>query len=126
MKIIRFNHLKFIPASHEDKLDPGSWKKVLLQRHDLTVGQIQMINWAKLPVGKAFTDHFHQDLQEVFIILSGTVKIIIDSETNILNKGDTVVIPIHSHHQMENISRTDVSYLAIGISNQGKGRTIVV
>jgi mannose-6-phosphate isomerase-like protein (cupin superfamily) len=126
MHIIRSSQLKFIPASHEDPKNPGSLKKVIARRADLDQGNIQMINWALLPVGKSFELHFHEDMQEVFIILSGIAEIKIEKETETLNKGDLVIIPAKAVHQMINTGGKDVEYIALGISKAGKGETINV
>ena len=126
MKIVRADQLQFIPASHEDPKSPGALKKVLFKKADLLAGRIEMINWSKIPVGKAFKPHYHQDMEEVFIILKGEVKIKVDGEEEILNEGDAVVIPMGKVHEMENISQKDVDYLALGISLEKGGRTVNV
>lgn len=124
MKIIRSTDLEFIPASHEDPNNPGVLKKVLARRADLAEGNIQMINWALLPVGKSFEPHYHEDMEEVFIILSGEVETTIDGESDKLYKGDLVIIPAQAVHQMKNLGRNEAEYVAMGISNTGTGKTI--
>lgn len=126
MTIIRGSDIDFIPASHEDPKNPGVLKKVLAKRDDLVDGRIQMINWAHLPVGKSFELHYHQDMEEVFIILSGEVEIRVGEETDNLGRGDAVIIPIKAVHQMKNISNQPVEYIAMGISTQEGGKTINV
>lgn len=126
MVIIRAKDLKYIPASHEDQNNPGVWKKILFKKAELVNGRIQMINWAKLPVGKTFLPHYHEDMDEVFIILNGKVKIKIDKEEAELEKGDAVVTPMKKVHQMSNICSEDVEYLVIGISRELNGKTINV
>jgi len=126
MHIIRFLDTHYQPASHEDPQDPGVLKKVLLKRNELAEGNIQMINWALLPVGKAFAPHYHEDMEEVFIILSGEVVITLNQETGKLTKGDAIVIPAKTVHQMENTGNGDVEYIALGISLMGQGRTVNV
>lgn len=126
MKIIRSNKLRFVPASHEDPKDPGVLKKVLLKKDDIIEGRIRMINWAKLPRGKSFQAHFHEDMEEVFIILKGSAKITIDKKSEIIQEGDTVVIPVRGVHTMENVGDVDVEYIAMGISKGKDGKTVVV
>ncbi len=126
MQVIRSKDLKYIPASHEDQQNPGVWKKILFKKADLVKGKIQMINWAKLPVGKTFNPHYHEDMDEVFIILNGKVKIRIDQEEEELEKGDAVVTPMRTVHQMSNICGEDVCYIVIGISRQLDGKTVTV
>lgn len=126
MKVIKGTSLQFIPASHEDQKEPGAWKKILFTRADLSDGSVQMINWAKLPAGKAFRAHYHEDMEEVFIIINGKVSITINKETETLKAGDAVQIPIKATHHMSNTSNEDVNYIVIGITKEGKGKTIVV
>jgi len=126
VNIVRFNQHEYVPASHENPDAPGVWKKVLLTRSDLSPGGIQMINWARLPVGSSFQAHYHEDMEEVFIILNGRVSITVNGESAELGKADTVVIPARSTHVMTNICDEDVCYIAVGITQQGRGRTVVV
>jgi len=84
-----------------------------------------MINWAFLKVGKSFQLHYHEDMQEVFIMLRGKVKMVIDDEEDTLYKGDAVIIPVGSKHTMTNISPEDAEYLAIGVAKGKRGKTIV-
>lgn len=127
MKIIRFSNIDFIPASHEDKQNPGALKKILFGEKDFpTKGKISMINWARLPKGKSFRAHYHQDMDEVFVILSGKVKIIIGSEEEVLEKGDAVIVPTGKVHRMDNLSNKDVDYIVIGLSYRKGGKTVVV
>ncbi len=126
MKIVRFNSLDFIPASHEDPNDPGCVKKVLLQRGDLPEGRVQMINWARVLKGKSFSPHYHEKMIEVFIILSGKVTAKIDKEEEVLEKGDSVVAFEGQIHTFENLSEEDVDYIALGIVTNEGGKTVNV
>ena len=51
-----------------------------------------MINWAKLPPGRSFAAHYHEDMQEVFVMLGGTARITVDAQSAALQRGDTIVI----------------------------------
>lgn len=124
MKIVRFKDLDFIPASHEDPKDPGALKKILLTRDDLPAGRIQMINWAKIPVGKRFAPHYHESMIEVFIIMNGKVRAKIDKEEAILEKGDMVIALAGQVHTFENISKEDVDYFAMGVVTSEGGKTV--
>ncbi len=124
MKKICFDKLRFIPAGHEDDKNPGVFKKILLTYKDITEGcRIQMINWAKLPIGNSFVSHYHEDMDEIFIIVSGIVNINIDNELSVLEKGDCVFIPMRKVHKMENIGSEDVNYIVIGLSLGLNGKT---
>lgn len=126
MKIVRFNDLDFIPASHEDPKDPGALKKILLKKDGLPKGRIQMVNWARIPKGKTFKPHYHQKMVEVFIIISGKVKAKIGTDEAILEKGDTVLAMEKEVHSFENISDIDADYFAMGIATSEGGKSVNV
>ena len=126
MQVIRSSSLIYIPASHENPDDPGVWKKILLGKEDLFDGQVQMINWALLPLGNAFQPHYHEDMQEVFIVVQGMVTITVGQETETLTAGDAVAIPAGSIHTMKNTGKENVEYVVVGISTGEGGKTIVV
>ena len=127
MKKIASKNLQFVPASHEDALKPGAWKKVLFKKEDFGGGGvIQMVNWASLPVGSKFKTHYHDDMDEVFIIISGKAQIKAGKEEDILEKGDAVLIPLKTVHQMQNLGTEDLEYVVLGISLGKGGQTHVI
>jgi mannose-6-phosphate isomerase-like protein (cupin superfamily) len=126
MNIVYATDRSFVPAAHENPQSPGVWKKVLLQRADLQAGNVQMINWARLPPDKHFAAHYHEDMQEVFVILAGEVQIRVAGQTAVLRRGDTIVIDAREVHQMSNAGPADAEYLAMGITAGAHGRTVVV
>jgi mannose-6-phosphate isomerase-like protein (cupin superfamily) len=126
MKIIRSENIEFIPASHENGKNPGTLKRVLLQKKDFINGKIQMINWALLGYGKSFANHFHEDMQEIFIILKGKVEINVGEESAVLEKGDVVVIPPLKNHKMINFGKIDVEYIVVGVSSGNNGKTVIL
>ena len=125
MHVIRGAAMNFIPAGHEDRKDPGALKKILFKKDELREGRIQMINWAKIPVGKSFQSHHHEDMEEIFILLSGAAEITVGSEIERLQTGDAVVIAEKSDHMMKNIGDIDVEYIVVGITRDQGGKTIV-
>ncbi len=118
--------MEFVPAGHEDSLNPGVLKKVLFKKEDLYNGRVQMINWAKLPPGKSFRAHYHEDMEEVFIVVEGQARIKIDEEEATIDQGDCVLVPAGSTHKMFNESVSNVLYVVVGITQEKGGKTIVV
>lgn len=125
MQIIRGDEIEYTPASHEDPDDPGVLKRVLATKFDLIVGLVQMVNWSRLPVGKSFRKHYHGDMQEVFVIVDGTVEVWVDEQTNQLKRGDAILVDPHEAHQMINVGDEDAFYVVIGISSRDGGQTVV-
>jgi len=126
MKLIRADEMDYEPAGHESPTAPGVWKKVLLKREEMQQGTVQMVNWAKLPAGNSFAAHYHEDMQEFFVILSGTPRITVSDEAVQLRPGDTILIDAREVHEMRNDGDEDVEYLAVGITASTGGKTVVV
>jgi len=126
MKIIRLKDLEFVPAGHEDPKSPGVLITILLKKGDLLAGQLQMVNWAKLGVGNSFRPHYHEDMEEIFIILKGKAWIRIQEEEAELGKEEVAVIPMGQVHEMKNIGNEEVGYIVIGISLGKGGKTVVI
>ena len=124
----------FVPASHEDPKNPGVLKRVIATQQNLQAGQVQMLNCAQLPVGSSFQPHYHEDMQEVFVLLSGAVTMAVrksnsdqhETECITMRTGDTVIIDPTEIHQMQNIGDVVAEYIVFGISSQKGGKTIVV
>jgi mannose-6-phosphate isomerase-like protein (cupin superfamily) len=116
----------FVPASHENPLSPGTWKKILFQKDDLQPGRVQMVNWARMPPGHAFAPHYHEDMQEIFVILRGAAEITVAGQTVALAPGDAILIDAREVHRMVNTGAEDLDYLAMGVSAGAGGRTVVV
>jgi len=126
MRTILFSDQPFVAAGHEDPTNPGVWKKVLLRKDDLRPGRIQMVNWARLPAGNHFAPHYHEDMQEIFIVLSGTAHIRVDTTQCMLSEGDAVLIEPGEVHQMWNDADQDCDYIAVGIAGGPDGKTVLV
>ncbi len=126
MRIVRSSEIDYVPASHEDPNQPGVLKRVLATKEQMLDGRPQMINWARLPVGSSFRLHYHEDMEESFIIVTGTVEMRVNGEPYQLNAGDMLVVSPGERHDMENTSDNDVEYIVIGVSLGKGGKTIVV
>jgi len=85
-----------------------------------------MVNWAKMGIAKSFRPHYHQDMEEIFIILNGKARIRVPEEEAELGKEEVVVIPVGQVHEMKNIGDEEVEYLVIGISQGKGGKTVVI
>ncbi|MEN6557884.1 MAG: cupin domain-containing protein [Thermoguttaceae bacterium] len=126
MKIISFEDRPLTPAGHENPLSPGVLKRVLLEKADLQPGRVQMVNWAEMDVGRRFTRHYHEDMQEIFVLVRGEAEITVGAETARLRRGDAVVIDPREVHQMRNVGPEPVEYLAVGITRETGGKTVVL
>ena len=127
MKIIRANDLDFVPPTHEvnSASTPMALKRVLATANDLQAGQVMMVNWAKLAIGGAFREHYHEDMQEIFVVVEGRAVLWIDGNRFELMRGDAAIIDANEKHRMENIADEEVEFIALGIASGTEGRTIV-
>ncbi|NDC38924.1 MAG: cupin domain-containing protein [Proteobacteria bacterium] len=125
MKIVRASEGRFIPASHEDPRKPGVLKRVIATRDELFVGRPQMINWALLPVGQSFRPHYHEDMEEVFIVVRGQAQMRVGAETVVIDQGDAVIVSPGEVHEMSNLGAVEVEYLVVGIAGTKNGRTVL-
>ncbi|MBL8809659.1 MAG: cupin domain-containing protein [Planctomycetaceae bacterium] len=116
----------FVPASHENPQNPGVLKRVIATRDMFQAGHVQMLNWASLPAGSSFQPHYHEDMQEVFVMLSGSVEMHISGETRRMGPGDTVLVDPREIHRMTNVGTEAAEYIVFGISSGKGGRTVVV
>jgi len=126
MKHIPVSHGSFIPASHEDASSPGVLKRVIATHNDLPPGQVMMVNWAKLPGRSSFQRHYHEDMHEVFVLISGRVRMTIDDTHVEMAAGDTVIVDPHEIHTMQNLLDNRAEYIVFGVSVGHGGKTIVV
>ena len=126
MKIIRLRDLEWVPASHEDPQAAGVLKKVLLKEGDFIEGHPQMVNWCRLRAGMSFQAHYHQDMEEIFILLRGNARVRVGEEVADLTREEAVVIPPPMVHEMKNAGDEEVEYIVIGISQRKGGKTVTV
>ena len=126
MKYIAADGGRFVAASHEDAVRPGVLKRVIASHADLPPGQVMMVNWARLPRGSSFQPHYHEDMQEVFILISGHVRMMVADQSFEMTNGDTVIVDPREVHQMTNLSDTDADYVVFGIARGEGGQTVVV
>jgi len=84
-----------------------------------------MVNWCRMGPGKAFRAHYHEDLEEIFIILKGKAEILVNGEEAEMGAREAVVILPREVHEMKNAGGEDLEYLAIGISQGKGGKTIL-
>jgi len=126
MRVVRAAEREYVAASHENPERPGVYKRVLATHDQLLQGRIQMINWARLPVGASFQAHYHEDMEETFVMIDGEARMEVGSAAVELRRGDAIMVEPGEVHRMTNVGGTDVEYLVIGVSLGRGGQTVVV
>jgi quercetin dioxygenase-like cupin family protein len=84
-----------------------------------------MINWCTIPSGKAFREHYHQDMQEIFVVISGTAEAHAEGQSVTLTGGDAWIVDPGVRHSMSAVSSEAVVYLVLGIASGVGGKTVV-
>jgi mannose-6-phosphate isomerase-like protein (cupin superfamily) len=126
VKYVDTQTLPLIAASHEDPKNPGVRKRVIATQADFQSGHVQMLNWAVLPVGSAFQRHYHEDMQEIFVLVRGIAEMRCGAHTISMKPGDTVFVDAMEQHSMKNTGEIDVEYIVFGISSGRGGQTRMV
>jgi mannose-6-phosphate isomerase-like protein (cupin superfamily) len=85
-----------------------------------------MINWARLPVDHRFAAHYHEDMQEIFILVQGEAEMTVAGQTAVLGRGDAIAIDPREVHAMRNLGNEEVEYVVVGITAGQGGKTVVV
>ncbi len=74
----------------------------------------------------SFAPHYHEDMQEIFVIVQGAVEAVVAGESVTLQRGDAIVIDPHEVHEMSNLGPEEVEYVVLGISRGRGGKTVVI
>jgi mannose-6-phosphate isomerase-like protein (cupin superfamily) len=62
-----------------------------------------MLQVQEFKVGAAFGKyHYHEASDNIYLVLDGTIKAIVDGETHLLTEGDLLFIPAGSPHKTTN------------------------
>lgn len=126
MKIVRGIEVPQQTVAHESAATPSILKQVLATKNDLVPGQVMMINWSTLLPNGGFQSHYHEDMQEVFVIMSGRVEMTISDTAYELATGDAAIIDPKEIHSMKNLEAAPASFLVFGISQETGGKTVIV
>jgi mannose-6-phosphate isomerase-like protein (cupin superfamily) len=126
VRFIPANNRPFVPASHEDPERPGVYRRMIVARDELLDGRVQMINWAHLPIGHSFRAHYHEDMEETFVIITGRCEMKVENTSYQLAPGDAIVVAAGEIHSMHNRGDEPVDYLVVGVAQGQNGRTVVV
>jgi len=80
----------------------GSGSRQLLVTPDKLISPyFEVITKGLLETGKIFDWHFHQDVDEIFIVLKGQGKFYSDDEVVDYQIGDIITIPANTKHKIE-------------------------
>src|SRR3954453_1033114 len=104
MTVIRQADLRFIET-------PGGNSGAAVATPSKGAVDVSIIRQRQTP-GGANPSHTH-DREEVMLILSGEVTVILDAGPVALSTGDSLIIPAGAAHQIENRSHQDAEWLLL-------------
>ncbi|WP_372790333.1 cupin domain-containing protein [Paraconexibacter sp.] len=109
-----------LSRAHVDLDDPPHERFVALRR-DLGVTSFG-INLMTLEVGERGRIHRHERQEEVYVVLDGTLDLIVEGETHECARGDVVRVGPELRRQLVNRGPGRVVLLALGGSAEHAGR----
>ena len=83
-------------------------EKLLVDEHEaetIALGYVSKATGEQTPVG------FHDDEEEIYVILKGTAVLELGDETTDVRSGDVVYVPRNTRHQMTCTSEEKFEYL---------------
>lgn len=109
MKLVNLNQIPEQTVSH----NPEIKKKALLSYGDLP--HLTNFSQAVFAPGQVASNHCHQDMYEVFFVLSGSATIAIDGKDISLTPGSCIAVEPGEYHQITNTGETELVLSYFGI-----------
>ena len=124
----KFNDLEWKSPSYENSTKENSFvlKKVLVHKPTFVKDKdLQFVNWSQLDAGKSITAHYHTNLDEIIICLSGDAHVKIESdEIYKMDAGSVIHVEPGEVHDI--VAGKDIFvYVTIGFkpSEEPEGKT---
>ena len=108
MKLRSINSASEEPVSH----NPAAKKRVWFRKGELP--PFTQIARVIVPPGEVLTAHAHADMHELFIILEGTARMVVDGVSHHLAKGDAIALAPGEAHELSNPSSEPLVFLVAG------------
>lgn len=107
-------HLRSINGAPEEPVshNPAAKKQVWFHKGDLP--PFTQIARVVVPPGEVLAAHAHADMHELFIILEGTARMIVDGRPHDLKPGDAVALTPGENHELSNPSSKPIVVLVAG------------
>ncbi|MFM8810434.1 MAG: cupin domain-containing protein [Chthoniobacterales bacterium] len=107
-------HLRSINGAPEEPVshNPAAKKQVWFRKGDLP--PFTQIARVVVPPGEVLAAHAHADMHELFIVLEGAARMIVDGETYDLKPGDAIALTPGETHELSNPSHELLVFLVAG------------
>ena len=117
MKLASINSAPEKPVSH----NPAAKKRVWFRKGDLP--PFTQIARVIVPPGEVLTAHAHGDMHELFIILEGTARMVVDATPHDLSQGEAIALSPNESHELSNPSDDQLVFLVAGWAGEPKSHT---
>jgi len=87
-------------------------------------GDWEAVEWASVPPGGISGEHLHTRTEEVYFLLSGRARVLLDGRAHDLGAGHAVLTAVGSRHALHNIGTEPVSWLVIEILSPQVSRAL--
>jgi uncharacterized cupin superfamily protein len=103
------------------RLDPETGERFVALRRQLGVSSFGM-NQIVLQPGQRGRSHRHQRQEELYVVLEGTLTLLLEGEASDLREGDVIRVAPRVRRQLVNRGPGRVVLLALGGANEHVGR----
>lgn len=103
------------------RLDPDTGERFLPLRRQLGVSSFGM-NQIVLQPGQRGRIHRHLHQEEVYVVLEGTLTLLVEGETSDLGEGELIRVAPQVRRQLVNLGPGRLVLLALGGANEHAGR----
>ena len=103
------------------RIDPDTGERFLALRRQLGVSSFGM-NQITLQPGQRGRIHRHQRQEEVYLVLEGTLSLLLDGEESDLGEGELIRVAPQVRRQLVNRGPGRLVLLALGGANEHAGR----
>jgi mannose-6-phosphate isomerase-like protein (cupin superfamily) len=107
-------HLRSINGAPEQPVshNPAAKKQVWFRKGELP--PFTQIARVVVPPGEVLATHAHADMHELFIVLEGTARMIVDSRPHDLKAGDAIALAPGETHKLSNQSTEPIVFIVAG------------
>ncbi len=98
------SEIEFSNSSH-----PGHIKKVLFHGYEMA-SSVTQVAYAELRAGDSVEEHYHDSMEEVFLILDGECEFSLDGVSHLLEKGEVIKIAPKIKHKLSALRDTKLYY----------------
>ena len=107
MDSINISELEFTKSSH-----PGQVRKVVFRGSEMT-SAVTQVAYAELLEGEIIEEHFHDSMEEVFLVLEGNCEFYLNGVPQLLIKDSVIKIAPKIKHKIKALSDIKLYYFGV-------------